>query len=96
MPSDRYKTGEHGCSEIKNYAAIPRIEGGLGLTDITANLPGLILIGRRKDIDESTKERRRQMANDLRIRIHSYDWLFSQGGLFWELQLRKENPEVQD
>lgn len=65
----------------QNYAALPRIEGGLGLTDITANLPGLILIGRRKDIDESTKERRRQMANDLRIRIHSYDWLLSQGGL---------------
>jgi Domain of unknown function (DUF4263) len=62
-------------SRNQPYAARFRTEHGLGLTDINPNLPGLILIGRRTDIDESTTERRRQMMSDLRIRIHSYDWL---------------------
>jgi hypothetical protein len=65
----------------QNYAARPLNEGGLGLTDIIADLPGLILMGRRAEIDESTKERRRQMVNDLRIKIHSYDWLSGSRGL---------------
>jgi len=66
----------------QNYASRPRNESGLGLTDITAELPGLILIGREADGDESSIGRRRQMANDLRIKIHSYDWLLGSGGLF--------------
>jgi hypothetical protein len=65
----------------QDYAARPRDKGGLGLTDITANLPGLILISRRDEIDESTSERRRQMISDLRIKIHSYDWLVGSRGL---------------
>ncbi len=59
----------------QNYASRARTESGLGLTDITADLPGLILIGRRADIDETSNGRRLQMANDLRIKIHSCDWL---------------------
>lgn len=66
----------------QNYAARPRKAGGLGLSDITTDLPGLILIGRRADIDESTNRRRRQMMQDSRIKIHSYDWLLDSGGLF--------------
>ena len=57
------------------YASQPRDKGGLGLTDINGNLPGLIIIGRRASLDPSTKERRRRMSQDLNIQIHTYDWL---------------------
>jgi hypothetical protein len=64
----------------QNYAS--RTENGLGLTDISAALPGLILIGRRADNDDSTNGLRRQMAYEHRIKIHSYDHLLdSQGAL---------------
>ena len=66
----------------QNYASRPRNESGLGLTDITADLPGLILIGRQANIDESSNGLRRQMVTDSRIKIHSYDWLLGSGGLF--------------
>ncbi len=57
------------------YAARPRTEGGLGLTDIDANIKGLILIGRRNAIDPETNARRRQSIQDLNIDIHSFDYL---------------------
>lgn len=63
----------------QNYAARPKNQGGLGLTDIVPAIPGLILIGRRKGIDFATNERRRQMVNDLKIQIHSYDFLLERG-----------------
>lgn len=59
----------------QNYAARLQSEGGLGLTDITPEIHGLIFIGRRRDIDTSTNDRRRQMVNSLKIKIHSYDFL---------------------
>ncbi|TET71794.1 MAG: DUF4263 domain-containing protein [Candidatus Aminicenantes bacterium] len=59
----------------QNYASRPKIESGLGLTDIVSTIPGLILIGRRKETDPITNERRRQMAHDLHINIHTYDFL---------------------
>jgi hypothetical protein len=59
----------------QNYAARPKVEGGLGLTDIASTLPGLVLLGRRSSLNPSTNERRRQMVNDLNIDIHSYDFL---------------------
>jgi len=58
-----------------DYAVRPRDKQGLGLTDINGKLPGLILIGRRDSLDPSTRERRRQISGDLRIQIHTYDWL---------------------
>jgi hypothetical protein len=62
------------------YAARLRTEHGLGLTDISPRLPGLILIGRTSDIADSSNELRRQMMNELRIQIHSYDWLIGSNG----------------
>ncbi len=59
----------------QSYAARPQTESGLGLTDIDPLLPGLILIGRERDLDPATRERRRQLGGDLRIHIHTYDWL---------------------
>lgn len=65
----------------QNYAARPRTESGLGLTDISARLDGLILIGRSVDIDESTNGLRREIWRSDRIKIHSYDWLLGSGQL---------------
>jgi hypothetical protein len=59
----------------QNYAARAKNENGLGLTDINDNVPGLILVSRRSGTSPNTKERRRQMDQDLNIRIHSYDYL---------------------
>ncbi|BDU68410.1 hypothetical protein GETHOR_05110 [Geothrix oryzae] len=57
------------------YASRPRTESGLSLTDIDSNIKGLILIGRRSNIDPETNQRRRQLAQNLNIEIHSYDFL---------------------
>lgn len=59
----------------QNYASRPRTQSGLGLTDITAGVPGLVLMGRRALLDSGTNDRRRQMASDLKIQIHTYDHL---------------------
>ncbi|MCK4404576.1 MAG: DUF4263 domain-containing protein [candidate division Zixibacteria bacterium] len=59
----------------QNYAARSESEGGLGLIDIGAKIPGLILIGRRENVDSRTNELRRQMVNDIGIMIHTYDFL---------------------
>ncbi|GAH81964.1 unnamed protein product [marine sediment metagenome] len=59
----------------QNYASRSKIKCGLGLTDIVSTIPGLILIGRRKEIAPITNERRRQIVHDLNINIHSYDFL---------------------
>lgn len=57
------------------YASRPKTDSGLGLTDIDANVKGLILIGRRSAIDPETNARRRQLVQDLNIEIHSFDYL---------------------
>ncbi|MDP9415858.1 MAG: DUF4263 domain-containing protein [Pseudomonadota bacterium] len=59
----------------RNYATRPRDKSGLGLIDIDPQLSGLIIIGRRRDLDGSTADRRRTIGRDLRIEIHTYDWL---------------------
>lgn len=59
----------------QSYAARPKDESGLGLSGINGNIRGLILIGRRSALPKATEERRRQMAHDLNIRIHTYDYL---------------------
>jgi hypothetical protein len=59
----------------QNYAARPRQEQGLGLTNISPNSEGLILIGRARDVSEDTRAQRRRLSNDLRSKIHTYDWL---------------------
>ncbi|SEM04316.1 protein of unknown function [Variovorax sp. YR750] len=59
----------------QNYASRPRLESGLGLSGIRADLAGLILIGRRASLTPGVEHRRHQMIKDLNIRIHSYDYL---------------------
>jgi hypothetical protein len=59
----------------RDYAARPKTKDGLGLIDIDPQLPGLIVIGRRSERDTATAERRRALGRELRIEIHTYDWL---------------------
>ena len=76
-----------------DYASRERNKRGLGLVDIDSNIPGLILIGRRNSIDPSTHELRRQMVQDLNIKIHTYDTLYRLGSVTNEMGRRgkKEN-----
>ena len=64
-------------SWLKNnqrYAAAPRTENGLDLPQISPNLKGLIVIGRREK-NEKGAMCRKQFQEQLNIEIHSYDFL---------------------
>jgi len=58
------------------YARNDRNKNGLGLIDIVPDLPGLIIIGRRNDLLEKNKYKRRDYGNRTNIKIHTYDWLY--------------------
>jgi hypothetical protein len=57
------------------YARNPKAQNGLGLRNISANFPGLLLIGREAKLTDSTRERRRQLGGRYNIHIRTYDWL---------------------
>jgi Domain of unknown function (DUF4263) len=59
----------------RDYAIRPPGENGLGLTDISANAAGLILIGRRATLTAEDVERRKELHSEQRVLIHTYDWL---------------------
>lgn len=52
-------------------------EKGLGLIGIEPELDCLILIGRRRDLNE-TLDTRRRMNKEINGEIHTYDWLIEQ------------------
>lgn len=58
-----------------DYARRPIADGGLNLTDIGANIPYYIFIGRRKDLDDKKRERRRQLNRSMNVNICTYDWM---------------------
>jgi hypothetical protein len=62
----------------QNYAARPRKDAGLGLTNISSNAQGLVLIGRTDNRDDGVVARRRRLAQDNNIKLHTYDWLVRQ------------------
>jgi hypothetical protein len=62
-------------SHNQNYAARLRSEDGLGLTDIHAEVPGLILMGRRATETDDTRRMRRQVGRESKIEIHTFDFL---------------------
>ena len=64
----------------RDYATREPTAGGLGLTDITPSLPGLIVIGRRSGLVDARKPFRRALAKQLNIEIHTYDWLVERAG----------------
>lgn len=58
-----------------DYASRPREDNGLGLLQVSPNIPGVILIGRRADTGSSVNSLRRKMMEDLKIDIRSFDSL---------------------
>jgi hypothetical protein len=62
----------------RDTAVRSRDDGGLGLTDIQGEVPGLILLGRRSGHSDQTRSLRRRIAQETRIKIHSYDWLLGE------------------
>lgn len=59
----------------QNDASRLRLNSGLGLSGIRADLPGLIFIGRRSALPPGVEQRRNQMGRELNIKIHTYDYL---------------------
>ncbi len=62
-------------ADNRDYARRPRSSNGLGLTDVSADDPGVLLIGREADLTDEDRQRRRQLAATYKVRIHTYDWL---------------------
>jgi hypothetical protein len=58
-----------------DYANRPPEDEGLGLEDMTASTPGLIVIGRRNPRDAERGRFRNALGHQLGITIHTYDWL---------------------
>jgi len=75
----------HAMQQIRNwrawlrdnidYASRSKERNGLALTEITPDLPGLILIGRRNDQSDHHRLKRRDLGKEANILIHSYDWV---------------------
>ena len=61
--------------ENLDYARRPKEQNGLSLIGIDPRLPGLVLMGRRHEYSPRFNQYRRDMINNDRITIHSYDWL---------------------
>ncbi len=59
----------------RDYARRPRDQNGLGLVNVSADDPGLLLIGRETDLTPTDRDRRRQLAAKLNVNIRTYDWL---------------------
>lgn len=51
---------------------------GYSLIGIEPELECLILIGRRRDLDENLRDARRRMNGEIHGEIHTYDWLIEQ------------------
>ncbi len=49
--------------------------GGLGLGEIDVRAQGLIIMGRRSQLDARTNERRRELQRAHNMQIRTYDWL---------------------
>lgn len=81
---DWLKNNLNGARKLKQ-------EKGHGLIGIEPELKCLILIGRRKDIDESLDETRIRMNREINGEIRTYDWLIEQAK---EEVVRVEHREV--
>ena len=55
-----------------------RSEGGLGLPEVRSKNWGIVLAGRTEERGADPAQRRRQLEEDERIMLRSYDWLVDQ------------------
>lgn len=66
-------------SQNLDYATRPPERSGLNLIDIHPELEGTIIIGRDADFDRRANSARRQRLERVhRVKIETYDWLFTQ------------------
>lgn len=82
------KYARTGISQIKQWrqwiqdnidtARRFRKDNGLGLVDIRSQAEGLVLVGRRAKLRENASWLRKQLFEDSRIQMHTYDWLLEQ------------------
>jgi hypothetical protein len=82
------KDWRNWISNNRDYASKSRDKAGLGLVDITTNAKGLILMGRRRDNADANNERRRWLAHEHRIDIHTYDYLIDRCRFAAEASMR--------
>lgn len=61
--------------QSRDYAVRLPEKGGLGLEDINATTPGLVVIGRRGQGPGDRPNFRRALKAQLDIEVHTYDWL---------------------
>ena len=62
-------------TDNRDYACRPPDQNGLGLFDIEPNATGLIIIGRRRDLNPADNRRRRDYQCTNRMMIRTWDWL---------------------
>ena len=82
---DLHDKARTGVSQIKNWrewiadnlelARRPIAEDGLGLAGIRPRDAGLVLVGRRQSLYDDPRNVRRQLREDARIYVRTYDWL---------------------
>lgn len=85
---DPSKYLNHAIQQIRNWrdwlksnldeARRLKQDKGLGLVGIEPELKCLILIGRRRDLEEASSEVRRRMNQEINGEIRTYDWLIEQ------------------
>jgi len=71
---DQIATWRNYIAQNRDQAQKSRQDGGLGLVDIEAGAPGLILISRRAIVADDEHWRRRLLEGSA-IQMHTYDWL---------------------
>jgi hypothetical protein len=80
-----------------NEARNLRQEKGLSLIGIEPELDCLMLIGRRKDLDETIIESRRRMNKEINGEVHTYDWLIEHAkGELTRVETRKKGKEIRE
>ncbi|MEV0855114.1 Shedu anti-phage system protein SduA domain-containing protein [Nocardia fluminea] len=72
---DQVRDWRRWISNNQDKARRPRAEHGEGLTDINGNVPAFVFIGRDTDRTDEASQRLRQLMDELRVQIRSYDWL---------------------
>ncbi|MGW9567009.1 Shedu anti-phage system protein SduA domain-containing protein [Prescottella equi] len=74
----------------------PRDRHGLGLVDIDSDVRGLVIIGRRDETPSSTNSRRRRLAVNNNLDIHSWDWLVEQAQMRCDALEGKRQREARE
>ena len=74
---DQIATWRNYIAQNRDQARKSKEEGGLGLVDIEAGTPGLILISRRAIVAGNEHWRRRDLEASA-VQMHTYDWLIEQ------------------